>query len=70
MKTVGDLVDLPLNGEGTYIAGTQLSTGQAKTDVSGGEPDLLTWLVLGCISSLGVGLALVSSHSSLEMDVC
>jgi hypothetical protein len=32
VEPVGDVVELPLDGEGTYIAGTQLTAGQAKTD--------------------------------------
>lgn len=43
----GDMVYLPLDGEGTDIAGTQLATGQSKTDVPGRESELLPWMVLG-----------------------
>ena len=46
IEPVSDLVDLPLHREWTYVAGTQLTAGQAKTDVLGREPDHLSWIIL------------------------
>lgn len=38
LEQVGDLVDLPLNGEGNNVAGTQLLVRQVKTQIPGGQP--------------------------------
>ncbi len=35
LKEEGDLIYLPLNGEGTYEAGTQLPAGQAEMQIPG-----------------------------------
>lgn len=61
---IGDIVELPLHSERTYIAVTQLTAGQVKTDVPGG-PHHLSGLVRGSVGSMGISLGLVSSHCLL-----
>ncbi len=39
LKKVGDFVDLPLYGERTNKAGTQLLAGQAEAQIPGGQPE-------------------------------
>ncbi len=49
LKEEGDLIYLPLDGEGTYEVGTQLPAGQAETQIPGQEPDLISWAIDGGI---------------------
>ncbi len=41
LEMEGDLINLPLDGKGTDIAGTQLPAEQEETQIPGGEQDLI-----------------------------
>ncbi len=69
MELVGNLVDLPLDRERTNVAGTQLTAGQAEMQIPGGQPDLVSWLILGSWCMPGICEALMSPHCPLEVDV-
>ncbi len=59
-KEEGDLIYLPLDGEGTYEAGTQLPAGQAETQILGREPDLISWAIDGGMRPTCICKVLVS----------
>ncbi len=69
LKKVGDLVDLPLYGERTNKAGTQLLAGQAEAQIPGGQPDQVSWLIPGSSGTSGICEGLMPPHCLLEMDV-
>ncbi len=70
LELVGDLIDLPLDRERrTDVAGTQLMAGQAETQIPGGQPYLVSWLVLGSRGTPGICETLMSPHCPLEVDV-
>ncbi len=50
----GDLIYLPLNGEGIYEAGTQLPAGQVEMQIPGREPDLISWAIDGGMRPTGI----------------
>ncbi len=69
LEEEGDLIYLPLDGEGTYVAGTQLTAGQAETQIPGREPDLISWAIDGGVRPAGICEALMSPHCLLEVDM-
>ncbi len=68
-ELVSDFVNLPLDGELTYIAGTQLLAEQAEMQIPGGEPDLVPRVINRGVGATGIGKVLVPPHCLLEMDV-
>ncbi len=69
LETEGDLINLPLDGEGTNIEGTQLPASQAETQTPGGELDLISRTIDGGGRPAGIGEGLVSPHCLLELDM-
>lgn len=63
-------VNLFSDGKRSYIMGAKLFTGQSETNVSSGEPDLISRLVFGSSGTPGIGVAFMSPYGSLELDVC
>ncbi len=66
-ELVSDVVNLPLDGELTYIGGPLLLARQAETQIPGGEPDLVPTVINRGVGATGIGL--VPPHCLLEMDV-
>ncbi len=69
LKEEGDIIYLPLDGEGTYEVGTQFPAGQVETQILGREPDLISWAIDGGMRPAGVWEVLVSPHCLLEVDM-
>ncbi len=66
---ISDLVYLPHDLKRTNIAGTQLPTGQAESQVAGGQPHPVSRLIEGSWGAPSVCEGLVSLHYPLEVDV-
>ncbi len=65
-------LNLPQDGERTYVAGTQLLAGQSQADVSSGEPNSITWILKRGISTMDICLYLLASDCPLDghkMDI-
>ncbi len=62
VKVEGDIIYLPLDGNGTDIAGTQLPARQAEMQILGGEPDLISRMIDGGGRPAGICIGLVLSH--------
>lgn len=62
---VSNFVDLTLGGEGTDVTGIHLATRESETDVPGGEPDFLSWMVSGSGRSSCIDLARMSQNCPL-----
>lgn len=62
LELVGNLVDLPLDRERTDVAGTQLPAGQAEAQIPGGQPNLVSWMVIGSWGTPGICKAFMSLH--------
>ncbi len=65
LEKVGDFINLPLNGERTTVAGTQLFTGQVEAQIPRGQPDLLSRLVSGGGGMSGICEELIPPHCVL-----
>ncbi len=66
LEEEGDLIYLPLDGEGTYIyiVGTQLMAGM---QIPVREPDFISWAIE--VRPAGICKGLVSPHCLLEVDM-
>ncbi len=69
LEEEGDLINLPLDGEGTYVAGTRLTSGQAEMQIPSREPDLISWAIDRGVRPAGICEALVSPHCLLEVNM-
>ncbi len=59
----GDLINLPLDGKGTDIAG------KTETQILGGEPDLISRTIDVGGRPMGICIGLVSPHYLLELEL-
>ncbi len=66
-ELVSDVVNLPLDGELTYIEGRLLLARQAETQIPSGEPD--PTVINRGVGATGIGKVLVPPHCLLEMDM-
>ncbi len=65
---ISDLVDLPFDYKRTNIAGTQLPTGQAESQITGGQP-VISRFIEGGWGAPSICKGLVSPHCLLELGL-
>lgn len=66
---IGHFINLPQDGEGTYVVGAQLLAGESQVDILGGKPNSVPQMVKRCISMTDMCLNFLATDCLLLIPI-